>query len=207
VRAILEADTEMNDPDFAHGLRAALTRRRRESLAAADASPAAVLVPLFLVDDTVHVLYTKRTETVPHHQGQIAFPGGRLHPEDPSAARAAVREAHEEIGLRPEDVDVLGALDDIHTIRTRFVITPFVALVPHPYAFRPNPPEVAEIFAVPLPTLQDPATHRQEIWHLEGLQVPVHTIHYRGHVIWGATERITRNFLDVVATLRDSGGG
>lgn len=160
--------------------------------------PAAVLVPLFVDGDTVHVLYTKRTETVPHHQGQIAFPGGRLHADDASAVVTATREAHEEIGLHPEDVDVLGALDDIHTVRSNFLITPFVALIPHPYAFRPNPPEVAEIFTVPLPTLADPGARREELWEFESVRVAVPTIRYRGHVIWGATERISRNLVQVL---------
>jgi 8-oxo-dGTP pyrophosphatase MutT (NUDIX family) len=160
--------------------------------------PAAVLVPLFLDGDTVHVLYTKRTETVPHHQGQIAFPGGQVDPDDPSAIVAATREAYEEIGLRPEHADVLGALDDIHTVRSNFVITPIVALIPHPYAFTPNPPEVAEIFAVPLPTLRDPTSRREELWEFESVRVPVPTIQYRGHVIWGATERISRNLVNIL---------
>ena len=188
----------MNQIDLAERVRSALRHRERRRLEVLDAVPAAVLVPLFVDDGTVHVLYTKRTETVPHHQGQIAFPGGRLHPDDPSAAVAATREAHEEIGLRPEHADVLGALDDIHTIRSNFVITPFVALIPHPYAFRANPPEVAEIFAVPLTTLRSPAARREELWEFENVRVPVPTIHYRGHVIWGATERISRNLVEVL---------
>jgi 8-oxo-dGTP pyrophosphatase MutT (NUDIX family) len=188
----------MNQTDLAERVRSALRRRERRRLDVVNAVPAAVLVPLFVDGDTVHVLYTKRTETVPHHQGQIAFPGGQLHRDDPSAVVAATREAHEEIGLRPEHADVLGALDDIHTVRSNFVITPFVALIPHPYTFRPNPPEVAEIFAVPLPTLRDPAARREELWEFESVRVPVPTIQYRGHVIWGATERISRNLVEVL---------
>jgi 8-oxo-dGTP pyrophosphatase MutT (NUDIX family) len=188
----------MNQIDLAARVRAALRHHERQRLEVVDAVPAAVLVPLFLDGDTVHVLYTKRTETVPHHQGQIAFPGGQVDPDDPSAIVAATREAYEEIGLRPEHADVLGALDDIHTLRSNFVITPIVALIPHPYAFTPNPPEVAEIFAVPLPTLRDPVSRREELWEFESVRVPVPTIQYRGHVIWGATERISRNLVDVL---------
>lgn len=193
--------------DFTTRLRTALVRRTRRHLDVAGALPAAVLVPLFTHANTVHVLFTRRTDTVPHHQGQVAFPGGRHHPEDASPIATATREAHEEIGLHPEHVDVLGVLDDIHTVRSNFVITPVVGLIPHPYAFKPNPPEVAEIFFVPLPALLDPSGRRQELWEFESIRVPVTTIRYQGRVIWGATERISRNLADVLATCESSGDG
>lgn len=185
--------------EFTTRLRVALARRSRQRLDVAGAVPAAVLVPVFMRADAVHVLFTKRTETVPHHQGQVAFPGGRHHQDDPSPVATAMREAHEEIGLLPEHVDVLGVLDDIHTLRSNFVITPVVGLIPHPYAFRPNPAEVAEIFSVPLQALLDPDGRRQELWEFESTRVPVITIRYQGRVIWGATERISRNLVEVLA--------
>jgi 8-oxo-dGTP pyrophosphatase MutT (NUDIX family) len=188
--------------DFARQLRRALAQRSRRSVSQSSASPAAVLVPLFVADDEIHVLFTKRTDTLPHHQGQIAFPGGRHDTAvDESLQETATREAHEEIGLDPRDVDVLGPLDDIHTVRTNFVISPFVALIPHPYAFRPNPVEVAEIFSMSLADLRNPNGHHEELWQFDRVRVPITTIRHREHVIWGATERISRNLIDVLQTL------
>ncbi len=179
-------------------LRAGLARRTRRSLAPIDARPASVLVPIFEDGDGFRVLYTRRSDALPHHGGQVAFPGGVYGPADASPLETAIREAHEEIGLAPADVHVLGVLDDIHTVQTNFVITPFVALIPHPYAFRPNPGEVAEIFSVPLAVLRDPAVRCDEIWDFGTARVPITTIRYAGHVIWGATERISRNLIDVL---------
>jgi len=187
-------------------LLAALTRalatRERNVLAPADKTVAAVLVPLASVDGELHLLLTRRSHLLSHHRGQVAFPGGRHHAEeDRDLLTTALREAHEEIGLEPADVRVLGPLDDIETVSTRFVITPFVGVVPHPYCWRPSQAEVAAIFTVPLRVLQAPGGARQELWDFGGEQIPIDTYPVEGHVIWGATQRITRNLLDVIATL------
>jgi 8-oxo-dGTP pyrophosphatase MutT (NUDIX family) len=190
--------------DLAPRLRSILARRKPHRLEVSSASPSAVLVPLFVSDGGIHVLFTKRSETLPHHQGQIAFPGGRHDTHlDGSMRETATREAHEEIGLDPQHVDILGALDEIHTFRTNFVISPFVALIPHPYPFRTNPLEVAEVFSMSLAELRDPACHREELWEFERMRVPIKSIRYREHVIWGATERISRNLIAVLEMLED----
>lgn len=182
-------------------LTARLAARERLVLAPGDRTAAAVLVPLLAVEGEPSLLFTRRASTLPHHQGQVAFPGGRHHAgEDADLRATALREAHEEIGLAPGDVTVLGILDDIETVATRFVITPFVGLVPHPYAWRPHPGEVDAIFTVPLRVLGAPETARQELWDFGGRQVPIETYPVDGHVIWGATQRITRNLLDVLRT-------
>jgi len=180
----------------------ALRARRRIVLAPPGKTAAAVLVPLLTVDREPSLLFTRRATGLPHHQGQVAFPGGRHDPgADADLAATALREAHEEIGLAPADVRVLGALDDIETVSTRFVITPFVAGVPWPYEFRPCPAEVDAIFTVALGTLRDPGALRRETWDFDGHAVPVDTYPVDGHVIWGATQRITRNLLAVLDTL------
>src|SRR5204863_166262 len=127
---------------LATALAAALAGRQRIVLAPPGKTVAAVLVPLLAVDGEPSLLFTRRSNLLPHHQGQIAFPGGGHDPEDPDLAATALREAHEEIGLDPADVRLLGPLDDLETVATRFVITPFVGVVPHPYDFRPSPDEV-----------------------------------------------------------------
>jgi 8-oxo-dGTP pyrophosphatase MutT (NUDIX family) len=180
----------------------ALATRERHVLAPADKTVAAVLVPLASVDSELHLLLTRRSHLLSHHRGQVAFPGGRHHPgEDRDLQVTALREAHEEIGLEPADVRLLGVLDDIETVATRFVITPFVGVVPHPYCWRPCQAEVAAIFTVPLRVLQAPDTARQELWDFGGQRIPIDTFPVEGHVIWGATQRITQNLLDVIATL------
>jgi 8-oxo-dGTP pyrophosphatase MutT (NUDIX family) len=187
---------------LADRLRDALAARPRVVLPAGDKSPAAVLVPLLDVDGEPHLLYTRRSNALPRHRGEVAFPGGRHHPDaDPDLQATALREAQEEIGVAPGDVRLLGALDDIETMATRFVITPFVGTVPHPYAWRPDAGEVDVIFTVPLRVLRDPESARQELWDFGGRQVPIDTIPVDGHVIWGATQRITRNLLRVLDAL------
>lgn len=187
--------------EFIAALAGALTTRSRVALAADGRILAAVLVPLLVVDGAPSLLFTRRATHLPHHQGQIAFPGGRHADEDPDRAATALREAHEEIGLAPTDVQLLGPLDDLETSATRFLITPFVGLVPHPYPWRPSPDEVDAIFTVPLETLRAPDTERRERWDFGGREIEVVTYPVEGHVIWGATQRITRNLLDVLETL------
>jgi 8-oxo-dGTP pyrophosphatase MutT (NUDIX family) len=183
-------------------LAGALAARDRIVLSPEGRAVAAVLVPLLAVEGTASLLFTRRSASLPHHQGQVAFPGGRHHPgEDADLASTALREAHEEIGLDPRDVRLVGPLDDLETVATRFVITPFVGVVPHPYSWRPSPHEVDAIFTVPLETLRAPGAERREVWDFGGREVEIDTFPVEGHVIWGATQRITRNLLDVLECL------
>ena len=156
---------------------------------------AAVLVPVFLRDEPT-VLLTERTAHLPTHAGQIAFPGGKIDPHDRSATAAAVREAHEEVGLDPADLEVLGSLPEYVTA-TAFVVTPVVALVPAHAAVRPNPQEVAEAFEVPLAFLMDPAHHRRHEMLWEGQPRQWFSMPYRDggreRFIWGATAAMLRN--------------
>ena len=176
-----------------------LSARERVALAPADRTPAAVLVPLFEADGTLQVLFTRRAATLPHHQGQVAFPGGSRDASDADAEATALREADEEIGLRPADVRLLGRLDDIETVASRFMITPVVGVVPQAYPWRPCPHEVDAIFTVPVRDLLAPGVEREELWDFDGRQIPIRLFPVAGQVIWGATHRITRNLLDVFA--------
>jgi len=186
---------------LADALAHALGARPRVVLEPSGKTMAAVLVPLLAVDGEPHVLFTRRSQLLPHHRGQVAFPGGTHDPEDADLLATALREAHEEIGLAPADVHLLGPLDDIETVSSRFVITPFVGVAPHPYPWRPSPREVDAIFTVPLHVLRAPGAERREVWDFDGRAVPIDTYPVDGHVIWGATQRITRNLLHVLAAL------
>ena len=196
-------------PSLLAPLRAALAGTRdAPALGAAARStpsngvPAAVLVPLFVRDGALHLLYTTRSESLPQHAGQVSFPGGRHAPDvDATLLATALRETSEEIGVTPHDVDVLGALDPIHTLSSNFVITPFVATIPHPYAFCPNPHEVSDVFSIPLATLADPSTIVEETWTIDGRTVPIASYRHDGRTIWGATQRITAALVDLVVAI------
>lgn len=147
-------------------------RRVREALASRPAwpldipsfRPAAVLVPILSRPPGPTVLFTRRTQTVPHHKGEISFPGGAREPGEDAAA-AALREAEEEVGLVRSRAEVLGALDDVPSI-ARYVVTPIVAAVRDPPdAFQPQVFEVSEPFEIPLAALLDPEIRRASYWH------------------------------------------
>lgn len=160
---------------------------------------AAVLLPLFKNTLDYHMVFTKRTDTLTHHKGQVSFPGGSFEPSDGDLLTTALRESYEEIGIHPGDVTILGRLDDLSTFSTSFTISPFVGLIPHPYVFRPNPIEVALVFDVPLSVLNDPAVGRSYVRTREdGATLIDYEFHVQGHVIWGATARIIRHFLSVI---------
>ncbi len=180
------------------GIRKALSERQKRVEDPRGFVPAAVLLPLFEKGGDYHLVFTKRTETVNYHKGQFSFPGGRTHPEDKSLLDTALRETWEEIGLPPKDADVLGELDDIATYTTGFIISPFVAMIPFPHTFIANPAEVDEIIEVPLPVLRDKKNFAQEMLEVDGRPIMQYFYHYRDHVIYGATARIVKHFLEVV---------
>ena len=189
-------------PDFADALRARLASRAPQTQAEWDARPAAVLVPLYLEQGEWHVLLTQRTDLVEHHKGQVSFPGGRVDDDDDDRVQTALREAEEEIGLKPEHVAVLGQLDELLTV-TQYRITPIVGVIPWPYPFVLSTVELSEVFGAPLRWLADPANletqYRDPI--APGRPVPVYYFRHEGHTIWGATARMLLNLLEVVRPL------
>ena len=160
--------------------------------------PAAVLIPLFYNEGQYHVLFTQRSDEVNFHKGQVCFPGGGPEARDSSLLQTALREAEEEIGLKREDVEVLGELDDSVTVTSGYVISPFVAFIPYPYPFKADPREVEQIFSVPLLALMDEANFRQDYQTISGRTVCVYYYEYGGKVIWGATARIVRQFTELL---------
>ena len=165
-----------------------------------EATPASVLVPLVLRED-VTVLLTRRTDHLTDHPSQISFPGGRAEPSDADATATALREAHEEIGLEPSRVEVLGTLQ-IYTTSTGFIVTPVVGLIVPGFALNPDPFEVAEVFEVPLVWLMDPANHLRHAVELAGGRREFLSIPWPGqdadgqprrYFIWGATAAMLRN--------------
>ena len=174
-----------------------LAARRRRVVDLGPLVRAAVLVPL-IERGGPHLLFAKRTDRVGTHRGQISFPGGTVDPTDPSPLDAALRESEEEVGLPRAAVEPLGALDDTETFATRFVITPWVGVIREPVVWRPDGEEIAEVIEVPFAALVDRASFRMEHWERDGVVRPVYFYDWRGEVIWGATARIVKHYLDLV---------
>lgn len=184
--------------ELADLIRRALARRPRQTIEDAGLTGAAVLIPLLAQDGAPHVLFTRRTDTVQHHKGQISFPGGASDEEDPDALATALRETEEELGIPRAVVEVLGALDDVHAAVSGFRITPFVGIIPHAVPLRVNAAEIAEVLTVPLTVFRDPARVRVERRARDGQQVDVYFFTHGRHEIWGVTARIMKNLLDTV---------
>jgi 8-oxo-dGTP pyrophosphatase MutT (NUDIX family) len=162
-----------------------------------DVIPAAVLVPLYEDRGAWWLLYTRRTDSVDVHRGQVSFPGGRIDPHDKGPVDTALREADEEVGIPPGQVEILGTLEPLLTV-TQFEITPVVGRIPWPCPLRLNTREVACAFGVPLTWLADPAhLHReQRLPPIPGREIMVFSFDpYLGETVWGATARITLDLI------------
>lgn len=159
---------------------------------------AAVLLPLYQGEAGPHLVLTKRTELVPTHKGEISFPGGGFEEADGDLLTTALRETREEIGLRPEDVDIVGTLDDTVTVTSRHVVRPFVGLFPHPYPYRLDPFEIERLIHLPISALLRGAPFREETWDREGRPVSVFFYDHDGDTVWGLTARILKQFVETV---------
>jgi 8-oxo-dGTP pyrophosphatase MutT (NUDIX family) len=162
--------------------------------------PAAVLLPIVDRAGDPFVLFTKRTDRVGHHKGQISFPGGVVDPEDQSFLDAALRECEEEIALPRSAVEPLGMLDDTETVATRFVITPIVGVVRQPVVWRPDGEEIERVIEVPFELLVAKGSFREERWDRDGVTRSVYFFDYQGDTIWGATARILKHYLDLITS-------
>ena len=154
----------------------------------------AVLLLLYCKDGEYSILFNKRTQKVEFNKGEICFPGGGMDDGDAGLMETALRETHEEMGISPASVTVLGELDET-TTQAGFVIRPFVGTIPYPYEFRPNKDEVAEVLEVPVSSLLD----RRNVEDADWAHSKVYT--YGEHKIFGATARILEQFLDSVSGL------
>jgi len=191
------------EKDFINQVRKMLSSRKRRMISHPPFSHAAVLVPLFQKDGNCHLLFTKRSEQVKYHKSEISFPGGVVDEEDRELIHTALREAHEEIGLKESDVQIIGVLDDIVTI-TEFIVTPIVGLFPYPYPFKVSEGEIAELIEVPLTSLlMEDCLSEREIFR-GGQREVVFAYQYGDHVIWGATARILKQFLDLITSPRET---
>ena len=173
--------------DSREALKRLRAARKEESV------PAAVLVPLVERESGLTVLLTQRAATLKDHAGQVSFPGGRMEPRDADAWRAALREAHEEIGLSESYVEFAGYLPD-HWVGTGFRVTPVVGFVSPQYELRIATAEVHDVFEVPLSFILDAANHKPRMHQISDLTVQVYDIPYGGRIIWGATAGMLHTF-------------
>jgi len=147
-----------------------------------------VLVPLFAAGGELHVVLTRRREDLRRHAGEISFPGGRQDPEDADLCATALREAEEEIGLAPDGVDLVGALQPTPTIATGYAVYPFVGLIEPGQSWRPAEAEVAEVLELPLRTLHAGYGRRRML--RRGVPFRTDTYVVGDHLVWGATARM-----------------
>jgi len=174
--------------------------------------PAAVLIPLFQsqVDRDAalswQVLLTRRTNSVAEHQGQVAFPGGRADPTDTTPEMTALREAHEEIGLDPTQVKILGRMDSLRTI-SNYLVTPVIGVIPWPFPLQLEETEVSHAFSIPLDWLANPENHEvryriipgpiAKILHRERHPV-IYFRTYKDEILWGVSAEITLRLLEIL---------
>ena len=196
-RLVLEVPPALTDPQ-AKGARGDLDLNPAmwEQAGVSATRPAAVLVPVVDRREPT-VLFTLRTKELNSHAGQVAFPGGKIDPEDESPVAAALREAKEEIGLPPTLIEPLGYLD-LYLTFSGFRILPTVARVKPDFALKLNPREVVETFEVPLAFLMTPENQQRRSREWKGIQREYYAIPFGDRYIWGITAGIVRNLYDRV---------
>jgi 8-oxo-dGTP pyrophosphatase MutT (NUDIX family) len=173
---------------------------KAQQLAIHGKKPAAVLCGLREAEGRLHVVLTQRAAHLKQHAGQVAFPGGKIDAGDVSPEAAALREADEEIGLKPNAVKVLGALDPYLT-STGYTVTPYVGLIDPLWTPRPDPGEVDEIFEPPLDFLMDPANRRRHHHDRNGYRRYYYAMPWNGFYIWGATAGMLKGLSDRIETV------
>jgi 8-oxo-dGTP pyrophosphatase MutT (NUDIX family) len=181
-------------------IRDILGTRKRRIIPRENLRESAVLLPLAWNDGDPFIVVTKRSMDVEHHKGEISFPGGGVESSDKGLICTALREAYEEVGLDPKDVDVLGLLDD-HISILGYHITPVVGVIPHPYNFRINR-ESDTILYVSLKRALSDTVWMAERTSFRGKGINVYFIEIDGGVVWGATARILKHFLDLITGSR-----
>lgn len=179
-----------------------LTKRKVKRINDPTGRRASILVPLFKKENRYHILFAKRTNNVRYHKGEVSFPGGAYDEEDQTLETTAFRETFEEIGVENEKIEILGELDETRTITSNFIVSAFVGYLDYSQVtFKLHEVEVAELIEVPLLILLDPNNVREESYFYAGKHRPVYFYQYNQHVIWGATARILKQFLDLIAPL------
>ncbi|HVN71479.1 MAG TPA: CoA pyrophosphatase [Desulfomonilia bacterium] len=178
-------------------IRETLSVRKRRIIPRENLRESAVLLPLCWNEGNPQIVLTKRSMDVEHHKGEISFPGGRVESTDKGLVQTALREADEEIGLKRQDVNVLGLLDD-HISIVGYHITPVVGAIPYPYDFRINK-ESETLLLIPLRHAFSNTAWMAERSYYRGRGINIYFIEIEGGVVWGATARILKHFVDMLS--------
>jgi len=173
-----------------------LENRKRYVVNNSSLIEAGVLLPIFLKDEVPHILFTKRTDKVEHHKGEISFPGGMKSIKDGNILQTAMRETEEEIGVAMKDIEILGCLDDMSTV-TGFKIVPFAGIIPYPFEFRVNTDEIERLIEVSLPLLMLENRWSEILREYKGEMFKTYSFNFNGDVIWGATAEIFIRFIEI----------
>jgi len=149
--------------------------------------PAGVLVLMFPQESDWQIVLTRRSEKLRGHGGQISFPGGRQDPHDRTLTDTALRETSEELGIRTQNIQIIGTLSQIYIPPSHYDVLPTVGILQSIPIFKPSPDEVAEVFTLPLEDLLNPRIKQTESWRFEGIRMDVPFYLVKGHKVWGAT--------------------
>lgn len=187
-------------------IRKVLAARKKMVIVDSRLTDSAVLLPIYQKAGKCHIIFTKRTDHLTHHKGQISFPGGGCHADDKTLLETALRESYEEIGLKGKDVQILGELDDAATVTSMYRIVPFVGLIPFPYDFKIDRFEVDEVFGLPLQGLLNNANRQEEDLVYGDKIIRVYTYELDGRRIWGATAWILNQFLEILRNVSGAHG-
>ena len=182
-----------------HYIKEILSTHKRIPLSPVGSRKACVMVTLVNKENHLHLLLTKRTDSVEHHKGQISFPGGMVDEEDKSDTATALREVEEEIGISRSSITILGTLDDIY-IPSGFVVTPIVGYIESFTDVKTNPDEVAEVLLIPLEKFFDLSLRHLETRELKGVQRQVYFYDVWKEPVWGATAHIIKQLTDLVSS-------
>ena len=186
-------------------IRQALAQRVVERVDGTGMIPAAVMILLYRKEGEYCILLNKRSEEVEHHKGEMSFPGGARDPEDLDLLETALRETEEEMGIRREDITVLGEMDEIVT-RSNFQVSVFTGTIEYPYKFTPSAIEIAEVVEFPVAALIDPANRRVETRWIDGMPLTSYSYVHEEHVVFGATARILQSCIEILDDRLESEG-
>ena len=163
----------------------------------------AVLMPFFFEDNVLKLLFTIRNKNLKHHKGEISFPGGKQEPDDKDLVETALRETEEEVGLKSDQVEILGRLDDLFTI-TKYIITPYVGLIKGKFKIVTSDAEVFRVIKVPLYVFGKDGWFQEEAWEQNKTTYPIYYYYWRRNIIWGATAYIMNEFMEIIYDFQPS---
>ncbi|MFW6284434.1 MAG: NUDIX hydrolase [Desulfosalsimonas sp.] len=193
----------MRKKDQKAEIRNILARHQPQNVQSPGRKPASVLIPFYPLPEGLSLVLMKRPDYPGVHGDQISFPGGGKEKEDRDDLETALRETHEEIGVKPEHVDVWGALSTQQTVTSKYRITPFVGSIPYPYEFRPDSREVERLILIPFSRLLAPETYTYGTYNWKGLEFESDLYRYGNDTIWGLTARILNNLITLIKTGRE----